>query len=151
MRRFTLLALLLSLLPSAASAQNYDQDTIASDGPIIYGTGLSDQDRAEAWKHFFYMMVEATLRQQGKEVLGLKLKRRCQPGQDVCTIGIDANLVGIGGIQEPRKVLVMVATDLHDPNQQVARIVCTWPATTVRVCRDWDTGKLANPDDNQGQ
>jgi len=31
----------------------YEWDTIISDGPIIYGTGLSDEDRAKAWKHFF--------------------------------------------------------------------------------------------------
>jgi hypothetical protein len=31
----------------------YERDTIVSDGPIIYGTGLSNEDRAKAWKHFF--------------------------------------------------------------------------------------------------
>ena len=28
-------------------------DTVFSDGPIIYGTGMSDADRQKAWKHFF--------------------------------------------------------------------------------------------------
>ena len=28
----------------------YEQDTVSSDGPIIYGTGMNDQDRQKAWK-----------------------------------------------------------------------------------------------------
>jgi hypothetical protein len=114
----------------------YDQDTIISDGPIIYGTGLSDEDRHKAWGHFFMQMVEACARQQGTDTLGLKLAKRCLPGQDFCTTAIDANLVGIGGIQEPRKVVVIVATDVHDPNKQLSRMVCTWPIKGKRVCRD---------------
>lgn len=64
-------------------------------------------------------MVEACAKQQGADALGAKLARRCSPGQDFCTVGIDANLIGIGGIQEPRKVLVVVATDIHDENKQL--------------------------------
>jgi len=30
----------------------YEQDTVVSDGPIIYGTGLSDADRQNTWRHF---------------------------------------------------------------------------------------------------
>ena len=127
----------------------YEQDTVVSDGPIIYGTGLSDADRQNAWKHFFMTMVKAVVSQQGKDALGVKLARRCMPGQDFCTIALDAKLVGIGGIQEPRKVLVIVATDLHDQNKQLSRMVCTWPAKDNQVCRDFDTGKLVT--DDQGQ
>jgi hypothetical protein len=96
----------------------YEQDTIFSDGPIIYGTGMSDADRQMAWKHFFLQMVEAVARQQGQDALGVKLAKRCLPGRDFCTTILDANFVGVGGIQEPRKVLVLVATDIHDPNNQ---------------------------------
>lgn len=124
----------------------YEQDTILSDGPIIYGTGMSNEDRAKAWKHFFMQMVEAVARQQGKDALGVKLAKRCLPGQDFCTTALDANLVGIGGIPEPRKVVAIVATDLHDPNKQLTRMVCTWPVRGKQVCRDWDTGKLTTDD-----
>jgi len=122
----------------------YEQDTVFSDGPIIYGTGMSDADRQKAWKHFFLQMVEAVARQQGKDALGVKLAKRCLPGQDVCTIALDANFVGIGGIQEPRKVVVLVVTDIHDQNKQLARLVCTRPANGKQVCREWDTGKLVD-------
>ena len=120
----------------------YERDIIASDGPIIYGTGMSDADRQKAWKNFFLKMVQAVVQQQGQDALGSKLARRCMPGQDFCTIALDANLIGVGGIQEPRKVLVMVKTDVHDQNRQLERMVCTYPAKGTRVCRDWDTGKL---------
>jgi hypothetical protein len=129
-----------------ATGGGYERDTIISDGPIIYGTDLSNEDRAKAWKYFFMMVVEASGKQQGADALGVKLARRCQPGEDFCTTAIDANLVGIGGIQEPRKVLVIVATDVHDQNKQIARTVCTWPAKGTQVCRDWDTGKLMTGD-----
>jgi hypothetical protein len=120
----------------------YEQDTIFTDGPIIYGTGMNDEDRQKAWKHFFLQMVEAVIQQQGKDALGAKLAKRCLPNQDICTTMLDAMLVGIGGIREPRKVAVMVATDIHDQNKQLLRMVCTWPAKGTQVCRDWDTGKL---------
>src|SRR5262249_30199078 len=106
----------------------YERDIITSDGPIIYGAGMNDEDRQKAWKHFFMQMVEAVMRQQGKDALGVKLARRCQPGQDFCTVALDANFVGVGGIQEPRKVAVIVATDIHDQNKQIQRMVCTYPA-----------------------
>lgn len=35
----------------------YEQYIIVSDGPIIYGTGMSDADRQKAWKAFFLKMV----------------------------------------------------------------------------------------------
>jgi hypothetical protein len=124
----------------------YEQDTVFSDGPIIYGTGMSEADRQKAWKHFFLQMVEAVAHQQGKDVLGVKLAQRCLPGQDFCTTALDANLVGVGGIQEPRKVLVIVLTDIHDQNKQLSRMVCTRPAKSKQVCRDWDTGKLVTDD-----
>jgi hypothetical protein len=127
----------------------YERDTVISDGPIIYGTGMNDADRRKAWGHFFLKMVEACGRQQGKDALEVKLARRCMPDQDFCTLGIDANLVGIGGIQEPRKVLVMVVTDVHDQNKQLGRVVCTWPAKGHQVCRDFDTGKLMSGDQGQ--
>ena len=120
----------------------YEADTIISDGPIIYGAGMSDEDRANAWKQFFLKVVEAVTRQQGKDALGVKLAKRCKPGEEVCTMALDANLVGIGGMQEPRKVLVLVAFDRHDQNKQLSRTVCTYPAKSAVICRDWDTGKL---------
>lgn len=119
----------------------YEQDVIFSDGPIIYGAGMNDIDRKNAWKHFFNLMVEAVLRQQGKDALGVKLAKRCMPRQEFCLMSIDANFAGIGGLQEPRKVGLIVATDVHDPNVQLLRMVCTWPAGE-KVCRDWNTGKL---------
>jgi hypothetical protein len=129
----------------------YEADTIMKDGPIVYGTGMSDQDRAKAWKQFFMQMVEAVMRQEGKDALGVKLAKRCMPGQDFCTISLDADLVGIGGIKEPRKVLVVVATDVHDQNQQISRMVCTYPAKGTVICRDWDTGKLMSAKHAQAQ
>lgn len=131
----------------------YEQDTLISDGPIIYGTGLSDEDRHKAWQHFFMQMAEACARQQGTDACGVKLARRCLPGQDFCMIALDANLVGIGGIQEPRKVMVLVASDVHDPHKQISRWVCTWPenwaAKDKQVCRDWDTGQLMTGESGQ--
>jgi hypothetical protein len=91
-------------------------------------------------------MVEACGKQQGTDALGLKLAKRCLPGQDFCTTAIDANFVGIGGIQEPRKVLLLVATDIHDQNKQLSRTICTYPAKGKTVCRDWNTGKLIADD-----
>ena len=127
----------------------YEQDTVFTDGPIIYGTGMNDTDRQKAWKHFFMMMVQAVASQQGKDALGVKLARRCLPNQDFCTTALDANLVGIGGIKEPRKVLVIVTTDLHDQNTQLSRMVCTWPIKGKQVCREFDTGKLVTDDTGQ--
>jgi hypothetical protein len=58
-------------------------------------------------------------------------------GQAVAGKTLDANLVGIGGIQEPRKVVLIVTTDIHDPNKQLSRMVCTWPARpTVDLDKD---------------
>jgi hypothetical protein len=127
----------------------YEQDTVISDGPIIYGTGMSDENRQKAWKHFFLMMVKAVASQQGQDVLGVKLARRCLPDRDVCMMALDANLVGVGGIQEPRQVLVMVATDVRDQNKQLARIVCTRPTKDKQVCREFDTGKLVTDETPQ--
>lgn len=126
-----------------------EQDTVFSDGPIIYGTGMSDADRQKAWKHFFMLMVKAVVSQQGEGVLGVKLARRCMPDQDFCTTALDAYLVGIGGIKEPRKVLVIVTTDLRDQNKQLSRIVCTRPTKDKQVCREFDTGKLVTDDTGQ--
>jgi hypothetical protein len=85
-------------------------------------------------------MVEAVARQQGKDALEVKLAKRCQPGENFCTTMLDANLVGIGGIQEPRKVLLVIATDIRDQNTQLSRMVCTYPAKSTVICRDFDTG-----------
>jgi hypothetical protein len=89
-------------------------------------------------------MIEAVMRQQGKDALHIKLAKRCMPGEDICTIGLDADFVGIGGIREPRKVLLLVAFDLHDKDKQLSRTVCTYPAKGTVICRDWDTGKLVS-------
>jgi hypothetical protein len=122
----------------------YERNTILSDGPIIYGAGMSDADRQKAWKNFFLQMVSTMVQQQGKDALGVKLSRRCMPEEDFCTMSLDANLNGVGGIQEPRKVQVVVSTDVHDQNKQLLRLVCTYPAKGTVICRDWDTGKLAS-------
>jgi hypothetical protein len=66
------------------------------------------------------------------------------PGDDFCMTSLDADFVGIGGIKEPRKVMVLVATDIHDQNKQLSRMVCTYPAKGTTICRDWDTGKLVS-------
>jgi hypothetical protein len=124
----------------------YEQETIFSDGPIIYGAGLSEKDRQNAWKQFFLMIVETAQKQQGEDKLGVKLAKRCLPNQDFCVTTLDVMLVGVGGIQEPRKALVTVATDVHDENKQLLRMVCTLPAKDKQVCRDWDTGKLVTGD-----
>lgn len=128
------------LLDSTGGA--YDQDVVFKDGPIIYGTGMNDQDRQNAWKHFFLMMVQAADRQQGTDTVKVKLAKRCLPNEDYCTMELDANLIGIGGIQEPRKVIVVVATDKKDSNLQLVRMVCTWPTKEIKVCRYFETGKL---------
>ena len=103
-----------------------------TDGPIIYGTRMSDEDRQKAWKHLFEMMLKAVLDQQGKDVLSLQLAKRCQPGQDWCSIVVTANLVGIGGIQEPRKVMVLVAFDADDIRKHRSRLISLGPP---KVCR----------------
>jgi hypothetical protein len=142
MWRFSLIGGLCVIAIFSASAQNYEQDVISQDGPIIYGTGMTPEDSREAWKHFFYMMTKAVLEQQGQEVLGLKLKPRRDPKTQKCTIALDAKLTGIGRIPEPRRVLVMVLTDCENVSTQFARIVCTYPAQHHQVCRDFDTGQL---------
>ena len=124
----------------------YERETIFSDGPIIYGVGMNDKDRQNAWKQFFLMIVKAATEQQGKDALAVKLARRCLPDHDFCTIALDALLVGVGGIREPRKVAVIIATDARDQDKQILRMVCTWPAKDRQVCRDWDTGKLVTGD-----
>jgi hypothetical protein len=126
----------------------YERDTLISDGPIIYGTGMSDADRQKAWQNFFMQMIKAVMEQQGKDALG-KLARRCMPGQGFCTASIDANFIGVGGIQEPRKVALIVATDIHDDKNQLQRVVCTYPAKGTIICRDWDTGKLMSAEHRQ--
>ena len=94
-------------------------------------------------------MVEAVVRQQGQDALGVKLAERCSPGEEFCTTTLDANFLGIGGIQEPRKVLLLVAHAPHEPSKQLSRMVCTWPAKGKQVCRDFDTGKLMTEDQGQ--
>jgi hypothetical protein len=94
-------------------------------------------------------MAEAVARQQGQDTPWVKLAKRCLPGRDFCTTALDANFVGIGGVQEPRKVILIVATDIHDPNLQVSRMVCIRPTSGKQVCRDWNTGKLVT--DEQAQ
>jgi hypothetical protein len=123
------------------SAGGYQPDTILYDGPIFYGTGMKDADRQRVWKTFFLKMVEAVLRQQGKEALEAKITPRCFPGEDYCTTTLDANFVGVGGGKEPRKVLVFVTHDIRDPRMEFSRVVCTWPIGE-RVCKDWSTGKF---------
>jgi len=84
----------------------------------------------------------------GQDALGVKLARRCLPGQDFCTTALDANLVGIRGMSEPSKVVLIVSTDVRDTNKQLSRMVCTRPKSK-QVCRDWDTGKLVTDDAGQ--
>jgi hypothetical protein len=122
----------------------YERDTIISDGPIVYGTGLSDQDRQRTWQAFFMQMLKTAMQQQGKDIVVSKLARRCMPGEDFCTAVFDANLIGVGGIQEPRKVVLMISTDVHDEKKHLARLVCTHPMKSTVICRDWNTGKLVS-------
>jgi hypothetical protein len=122
----------------------YEQDTILADGPIVYGAGMSDADRQKTWQTFFMQMLKAAMQQQGKDLAMSKLARRCMPGEDFCTAVLDANLVGVGGIQEPRKVVLMISTDVHDAKKHLARLVCTHPAKGTVICRDWSTGKLVS-------
>ena len=51
--RLILTAVLCCLALGTAGAQDrrgYAPDTVISDGPIIYGTGMNDADRQKAWK-----------------------------------------------------------------------------------------------------
>jgi hypothetical protein len=80
--RMVLIVCLLVVQSAFANAQNsyggsYEQDTVMADGPIVYGTNLSDADRRKAWKLFFYQMVEAVMRQGGQGALETALMRRC--------------------------------------------------------------------------
>jgi hypothetical protein len=88
---------------------------------------MNDQDRQKAWGHFFMQMVEAVEKQQGT----INFAKRCMPGQEFCTMSFDANLVGVGGIQEPRKVVLLVIFDFFYQNQ-LERVVCTFPAKGCR-------------------
>lgn len=122
----------------------YERDTILADGPIVYGAGMSDADRQRTWQTFFMQMLKAAMQQQGKDVVIAKLARRCTPGENFCTAAFDANLVGVGGIQEPRKVVLMISTDVRDEKKHLARLVCTHPTKDTVICRDWNTGKLVS-------
>jgi hypothetical protein len=57
---------------------------------------MNDADRQKAWKHFFSLLTKAVASQQGQDALGVKLARRCVPGQDFCTTALDASLVSSG-------------------------------------------------------
>jgi hypothetical protein len=96
-------------------------------------------------------MVQVAEQQQGRDAVSAKLSRRCMPGQNFCSTTLDANLVGIGGLQEPRKVVVAVSTDPHDQKKQLQRLVCTYPAKGTVICRDWSTGKLMSAKHAQQQ
>lgn len=140
-----MLACFLSLTATEAKSQGsggYDQPIVNTDGPIVYGTNLSLEDRKKAWRYFWLLMVQTSIKQQGENAVGLKLARRCAPSENVCMVTVDANLIGIGGIPEPRKVAIFIATDAQDKDKQLARMVCTWPEPHERFCRDWDTGEL---------
>ena len=141
----------LGLFIRDATGGGYERYIIMSDGPIIYGTDMSAEDRQKAWKNFFLKMVQAAEQQQGRDAVSTKLSRRCTPGQDYCTVSLDANLVGVGGMQEPRKVLVAVSTDVHDQNKQLSRVVCTYPSKGTIVCREWGTGRLVSTKHPQEQ
>lgn len=122
----------------------YERDVVIKDGPIVYGTGLGPEDRQSAWHTFFIQFVETARKQDAN--FGATLARRCMPDETFCTQSVAAQLVGIGGIKELRKVSVMVVTDQKDEKHQLGRIVCTQPSPELTVCRDWDTGKLQSDD-----
>jgi hypothetical protein len=124
-----------------------EQDTIFSDGPIVYGAGMNDQDRQHAWEVFVLKMAEAVSRQHGKDA-PVRTSRRCLPNQDYCTMVFDADFVGIHGMREPTKVILIVATDVRDEKLQLSRMVCT-RLKGQQVCRDWSTGKLVVDDPAQ--
>jgi hypothetical protein len=129
----------------------YEQYTIFSDGPIVYGAGMNTEDVQAAWKSFFMKMVQAVVQQQGQDALSLKLKPRCMPGEPYCTIALDADLIGIGNIKEPRLVRLIVSTDAQDKSKQLVRLVCTYPSKTTSVCRDFNTGNLVSAKHKQLQ
>ena len=141
--------LLLCLCAAPASAQRASgpggsetRDSVLVDGPIIYGTGMNDADRRKAWGHFFDTVTRAVVEQGGQAALDASLSPRCMPGQEFCTIMLGANLVGVGNVQEARKVTLMIVVDAKDTKRQLMRVVCTRPAPDVHVCLDWTTGKL---------
>ncbi|WP_316204518.1 hypothetical protein [Bradyrhizobium sp. SZCCHNS3051] len=134
----------LGLFIRDPSGGGYEQFTIFSDGPIVYGGGMSEADVQNAWKVFFMKMVQAASEQQGQEALSLKLKPRCLAGENYCTTVLDANFVGIGNIKEPRLVRLIVSTDAQDKSKQIGRVVCTYPSKTTVVCRDFNTGNLVS-------
>jgi hypothetical protein len=143
MKRLLAMAMLLwAAGPANAQQDGYVQNTRVSDGPFIYGTGLTPQDRAKAWNRLFLIVVESCAAAEGMDTVATKLAKRCQADEDFCTIAIDANLIGIGGIREPQKVRVIAAFDRHAENKKLSRIICTWPADRMRECKDWDTGEL---------
>ena len=109
---------------------------------------MNAKDRQRAWEAFVWKMSEAVAVQQGKDALGVKLARRCLPNRDFCTMVLDADLVGIHGMREPTKVILIVATDVRDAKQQLSRMVCT-RLKGQQVCRDWSTGKLVIDDPAQ--
>jgi hypothetical protein len=57
----------------------------------------------------------------------------------------DADFVGIRGMREPTKVILIVATDVRNEKLQLSRMVCT-RLKGQQVCRDWSTGKLVVAD-----
>jgi hypothetical protein len=131
-----------SLLGMYTLDEGYDQAVIFKDGPIFYGAGLIGNDRNVAWKNLSMLMMETAARQQGMPALEGMLLRRCMPGEDYCTAMITANLIGIGGIKEPRRVDLILATDVRDEKNHKARMVCTWPTDLMKVYRDWGSGQL---------
>jgi hypothetical protein len=54
---------------------------------------------------------------------------------------LDADLVGVSGAQEPRKVILIVAVDANDIKKQLSGTVCVH-LKDRQVCREWNTGKL---------
>lgn len=70
------------------------------------------------------------------------LAQRCVPNETYSTIKLEAEMVGIGGIKEPRKVEAIVGVDPKEITRHIFRTICTWPKPNEIVCRDWMTGKL---------
>ena len=83
----------------------YEQDTLTSDGPIIYGTGMSDADRQNAWKNFFLKMVQAAEQQQGRDAVSAKLSRRCMPGRTTAQLPLTPTLSALAAYKSREKLL----------------------------------------------
>jgi hypothetical protein len=65
---------------------------------------MNEQDRSRVWKNLTTQIMQLAAQQKGEAGLSSMLAQRCVPNETYCTIKLEAEMVGIGGIKEPRKV-----------------------------------------------